>query len=108
MGHTAKEATSELLLEDMAFEEIVRAKLRSFLRRFDGYPLGESLYDDVVDRVERPLIELVLEHTGGNQLRAAQILGLNRNTLRKKLEKLGLAGGNGKTHAYRRARRPRR
>jgi two-component system nitrogen regulation response regulator GlnG len=44
----------------------------------------------VVAAVERPLIELVLEQTGGNQLRAAELLGINRNTLRKKLTALGI------------------
>ena len=77
-------------VESMGFEEIVRAKLRTFLRRLDGYPV-KNLYDDVLASVERPLLSLVLEHTGGNQLRAAEILGMNRNTLRKKLEALGLA-----------------
>ena len=76
-------------VEDMAFEEMVRAKLRGFLQRVDGYPV-ENLYDDVVSRVERPLLALVMEHAGGNQLRAAQMLGLNRNTLRKKLAQHGL------------------
>jgi two-component system nitrogen regulation response regulator GlnG len=50
----------------------------------EGYPI-EDLYDEVISRVERPLIELVLERTAGNQLKAAEILGLNRNTLRKKI-----------------------
>jgi len=76
-------------VESMGFEEIVRAKLRSFLRRIDGYPV-KNLYDDVIASVERPLLSLVLEHTGGNQLRAAAILGMNRNTLRKKLEAMGV------------------
>jgi two-component system nitrogen regulation response regulator GlnG len=40
---------------------------------------------------ERPLLETTLERTNGNQVRAAQILGINRNTLRKKLTQLGLA-----------------
>jgi two-component system, NtrC family, nitrogen regulation response regulator GlnG len=40
--------------------------------------------------VERPLLEFVLERTGGNQLRAAEMLGINRNTLRKKLTALGI------------------
>lgn len=71
-------------VEDMSFEELVRGKLSGFLRRVDGYPV-EGLYDDVIARVERPLLTLVMEHSGGNQLRAAQILGLNRNTLRAKL-----------------------
>lgn len=76
-------------VEDMAFEEIVRAKLRGFLKQTGAYPV-DNLYDEVIARVERPLLALVLEHTGQNQLRAAQILGLNRNTLRKKLAALGL------------------
>ena len=46
---------------------------------------GKELHAAVVAAVERPLIELVLEQTGGNQLRAADLLGINRNTLRKKL-----------------------
>jgi two-component system nitrogen regulation response regulator GlnG len=71
-------------VEDMSFEELVRGKLAGFLRRVDGYPV-ENLYDDVIARVERPLLTLVMEHASGNQLRAAQILGLNRNTLRAKL-----------------------
>jgi two-component system nitrogen regulation response regulator GlnG len=42
----------------------------------------------VIERVERPLIELTLKATRGNQIRAAQILGINRNTLRKKITNL--------------------
>ena len=76
-------------LEDLAFEEMVKSKLAGLLARIDGYPVHD-LYDKVLARVERPLFDLVLEHTGGNQLRAAEILGLNRNTLRKKLADLGL------------------
>ena len=77
-------------MEELSFEEMVKAKLVGFLQRMDGYPLHD-LYDKVVERVERPLFDLVLEKTGGNQLKAAEILGLNRNTLRKKLDALGVA-----------------
>jgi two-component system, NtrC family, nitrogen regulation response regulator GlnG len=80
--------------EEMAFEEIVRNKLAGFLRRVEGYPV-ENLYEDVIARVEKPLLALVMEHTGGNQLKAAEILGLNRNTLRKKLVDHGLMLGEG-------------
>jgi two-component system nitrogen regulation response regulator GlnG len=76
-------------LEDLAFEEMVKSKLSVLLARIDGYPVHD-LYDKVLARVERPLFDLVLAHTGGNQLKAAEILGLNRNTLRKKLADLGL------------------
>src|SRR5215468_972738 len=76
-------------LEDLAFEEMVKSKLAGLLARIDGYPVHD-LYDKVLARVERPLFDLVLAHTGGNQLKAAEILGLNRNTLRKKLAGLGI------------------
>ena len=79
-------------LEQMSLEEMVRCKLVAFLRRFDGYPIAD-VHQDVLARVERPLLDLIMEHTGGNQVKAAEILGLNRNTLRKKLSEHGLAGG---------------
>ncbi len=50
-----------------------------------------SLHREILDRVERPLVELILERTGGNQLKAADWLGINRNTLRKKIRLLKVA-----------------
>jgi two-component system nitrogen regulation response regulator GlnG len=76
-------------LEDMAFEDMVKSKLAGLLARMDGYPVHD-LYEKVLARVERPLFDLVLERTGGNQVKAAELLGLNRNTLRKKLDTLGM------------------
>jgi two-component system nitrogen regulation response regulator GlnG len=76
-------------LEDLAFEEMVKSKLAGLLARIDGYPTRD-LYDKVLARVERPLFDLVLAHTGNNQVKAASLLGLNRNTLRKKLASLGM------------------
>ena len=55
----------------------------------DGIP-PTGLYDRVLEDVERPLIRLTLAATRGNQVRAAEILGLNRNTLRKKIQDLGV------------------
>ena len=49
-----------------------------------------GVYDRIVQEVERPLISICLAATRGNQIRAAQLLGLNRNTLRKKIKDLGL------------------
>jgi two-component system, NtrC family, nitrogen regulation response regulator GlnG len=49
-----------------------------------------GVYDRIVQEVERPLISICLAATRGNQIRAAQLLGLNRNTLRKKIRDLGL------------------
>ncbi|MFH1406737.1 MAG: helix-turn-helix domain-containing protein [Candidatus Omnitrophota bacterium] len=48
------------------------------------------LYKYVLETIERPLIEKTLERTRGNQLKAARILGINRNTMRAKIRKLGI------------------
>lgn len=67
----------------------VRRSLTDFFRNLDGEPVNE-LYDMVLAEMEIPLLEKVLEHTRGNQTRAAEMLGLNRGTLRKKLKQYGL------------------
>jgi two-component system nitrogen regulation response regulator GlnG len=76
-------------LEDMAFEDMVRSQVADFLRRLGGVQVS-GIYADIIARVEAPLLDLVLERTGGNQLKAAEVLGLNRNTLRRKLAEHGL------------------
>lgn len=64
--------------------------LRSyFLAHGEGLP-APGLFDRVIREVERPLIALTLEATRGNQIRAAEVLGLNRNTLRKKIKDLNI------------------
>ncbi len=56
-------------------------------------PLSEARLALVVGpaRLERPLLEAVLAHTDGNQIKAAALLGINRNTLRKKITDLGIS-----------------
>ena len=49
-----------------------------------------GLYDRILREVERPLLQVALDATGGNQLRCADLLGINRNTLRKKLTELNI------------------
>lgn len=93
-------------LENMSLEDMVRTKLGAFLRRVDGYPMN-SLYDDVITRVEKPMLDLVMQATGGNQLRAAELLGLNRNTLRRKLTDHGLLARKGTRRKGTRAGRAR-
>jgi two-component system nitrogen regulation response regulator GlnG len=58
-----------------------------FARHGDGLP-PSGLYDRVMREVETPLIELSLQATRGNQIKAAELLGVNRNTLRKKIRDL--------------------
>ena len=59
------------------------------------------LYRAVLSRVEAPLLRHALELAGGNQLKAARLLGINRNTLRKRLRTLGLGGTPAAGHASR-------
>ncbi|HUZ14149.1 MAG TPA: sigma 54-interacting transcriptional regulator [Caulobacteraceae bacterium] len=71
--------------------EVVERRLAAY---FADQPHGvppPGLYDRVLHDVERPLIQLTLSATRGNQVRAAEVLGLNRNTLRKKICDLGIA-----------------
>jgi two-component system nitrogen regulation response regulator GlnG len=68
----------------------VERQLRGyFAAHQDGLPAA-GLYDRVLREVERPLLSLSLAATRGNQIRAAQLLGLNRNTLRKKIRDLDI------------------
>jgi two-component system nitrogen regulation response regulator GlnG len=62
----------------------------------DGVPPA-GLYDRVLEDIERPLIQLTLAATRGNQVRAAEVLGLNRNTLRKKIQELGVSMTRGRS-----------
>jgi Fis family transcriptional regulator len=62
----------------------VKHSIRRYLYELDGMQPSD-MYELVMRQVERPLFEAVLEHTKGNQSRAAEMLGLNRGTLRKKL-----------------------
>lgn len=76
--------------DNLSLEQIIRNKLEDYFQRTRGVNV-ENLYSLVIERVERPLIELTLKTTRGNQIRAAQILGINRNTLRKKIAELDIA-----------------
>jgi len=74
-------------IDQLSLEEVFRHKLEDYFRRTEGVEV-DNLYPLVIERIERPLIELTLKKTRGNQIRAAQILGINRNTLRKKITDL--------------------
>ena len=62
----------------------VRESLHSYFQDLDG-EAPDGMYDMLVRVVEKPLLEVVMSHADNNQSRAAEWLGLNRNTLRKKL-----------------------
>ena len=70
------------------FDDLVTSTLPSLVSEASAQ--GGRLYRSVMARVEHPLLRHALELCGGNQLKAAKLLGINRNTLRKRLRLLGL------------------
>ncbi|MBW2576592.1 MAG: sigma-54-dependent Fis family transcriptional regulator [Deltaproteobacteria bacterium] len=75
--------------EPGAARSLRRLVERDVQNAIENRETGE-IYRAWLERVERPLLETVLSHTDGNQIRAAALLGINRNTLRKKIAELGL------------------
>ena len=67
----------------------VRKVMKQYFKDLDGEKCS-GIYEMVVAAVEKPMLEVVMFQAQGNQTRAAQLLGVNRNTLRKKLKKHGL------------------
>lgn len=64
--------------------ECVKKSLDDYFKHLDGQP-PHAIYDMVLGCIEKPLLEYILHKVGGNQSKAAEMLGLNRNTLRKKM-----------------------
>ena len=86
----AGQGTTRVSEEPATLSALVERNLSSY---FAGQPGGippPGLYDRVLADIERPLFQLTLAATRGNQMRAAEVLGLNRNTLRKRLSDLGI------------------
>ena len=75
-----------VVLEENEVAQYVRQAVNNYFADLDGEEPSCAVYDMVINCVEKPLIETVLHHAGGNQTRAAELLGLNRNTLRKKIQ----------------------
>lgn len=63
----------------------IQDALDEYFKNLDGQQ-PNAVYDMVLQSVEKPLLEYVMKHASGNQSKAAEILGVNRNTLRKKLQ----------------------
>ncbi len=77
-------------VEGEGLSTMVERHLRGYFTAHDDGLPANGLYDRVLREIERPLITLTLEATRGNQIKAAQVLGLNRNTLRKKIRDLDI------------------
>jgi two-component system nitrogen regulation response regulator GlnG len=75
--------------QETSLEALVDTKLRSCFSNIEKLDKGD-IHAMVLEQVERPLLRFILEKTRWNQVKAADILGINRNTLRKKIHELGI------------------
>jgi Fis family transcriptional regulator, factor for inversion stimulation protein len=73
----------------VCLHQFVQDVVKQYLVDMDTTP-PDNLYQVIIAEVERPLIQAVLEHTGGNQSRAADMLGITRTTLRNRIQRYGL------------------
>ena len=76
-------------MNDSSLSRCVRQSLEEYFQHLDGEAPHE-VQKMVMDAVERPMLEVVMRHARGNQTVAAQVLGISRNTLHKKLVQYGL------------------
>lgn len=72
-----------------SIEDCVKRNLEKYFKDIDGEEVT-GVYDMVISAAERPMLEVVMQRAEQNQSLAAQILGINRNTLRKKLIEHGI------------------
>ncbi|ARD44662.1 MULTISPECIES: DNA-binding transcriptional regulator Fis [Colwelliaceae] len=66
-----------------------KVAIKNYLSQLNGNDV-DDMYDLVLSEIEAPMLEEVMQYTRGNQTRAANLLGINRGTLRKKLKKYGM------------------
>jgi len=82
-------AQNERTENESGLSSNIRTSLSQFLNDLDGENPG-NIYDMVLQQIEQPLLELIMHHVDGNQSKAAEFLGINRGTLRKKLKTYNL------------------
>ncbi len=90
--------------KDVSLPSYVEEKIGNFVRAMN-VGSGKNLYPTLMRAVERPLIEMALRETHGNQIKAARLLGLNRNTLRKKITEFDISVSQAKQTAPGRRKR---
>ena len=74
-------------LQAVSLEKLVKSKLEVlFQQQKEAQVELNGLYNVVLEQVERPLLEIALQSYNGNQVKTAQMLGINRNTLKKKID----------------------
>ena len=76
--------------ENITLENLIDKRVNKIISSNTDNVTQVNIYDDIIKTVEKPLIENILNLTRGNQIKASSMLGLNRNTLRKKISELGV------------------
>lgn len=87
-AHSNVTPNDSLSMQQRGLGAMVEGFLTSYFAAHEGLMPSNGLYDRVIQEVERPLLKATLKLVNGNQKKAALILGINRNTLRKKLTDL--------------------
>lgn len=75
--------------QEQSLRDCVETTMENYFRHLDGQVVTD-VYDMVLQEIEAPLLEIVMKNTRQNQTKAAEMLGLNRGTLRKKLKRYSL------------------
>lgn len=86
---TVSTLNSQSQITNKPLRDSVKQALKNYLAQLDGQDVND-LYELVLGEVEHPMLDMVMQYTRGNQTRAANMLGINRGTLRKKLKKYGM------------------
>lgn len=86
---TVTTVTSQDQVTQKPLRDSVKASLKNYLAQLNGEDVND-LYELVLAEVEQPMLDMIMQYTRGNQTRAANMMGINRGTLRKKLKKYGM------------------
>ncbi len=86
---TVTTVTSQDQITQKPLRDSVKASLKNYLAQLNDQNV-DDLYELVLAEVEQPLLDIIMQHTRGNQTQAANMMGINRGTLRKKLKKYGM------------------
>ncbi len=76
----------------VSIEDILERYVRAYLNFYEGRKRPAKMYDKIVGLAEKAAVKIALEKTKGNQLHAADLLGINRNTLHSKMKKFKIEG----------------
>lgn len=77
------------LLDECSLDKLIEVKIARFFGQLGEHP-PDNLYSLLMEKFEKTLLTQIMRYTGGNQMHASRLLGINRNTLRKRLRTYGI------------------